>query len=234
MHKIGFQLTKDRELLKSKDYQKIVNLIKKLYENGTVDRAQGYCYSIADMMKSLLSLEGISSKIIECQLTITCFDPPSMKFYGFDQKIKNNDIDTHVVVITETEIPMIIDISISHLYPTKVTSILERANGIGNQLADLELNGTRWVYQTKTVQRFPQYHQTSILERIQTDKKVQKELKLLKLGLILVVVFASLNFGRGAIDFYQTYFQEGNYWGPDHNKKIIDRIEQLEKSMNNK
>lgn len=231
MHKLGFQLTKDKALLKSKDYHKIAEILKKLHENGTVERAQGYCYSIADMMKSLLSLEGISSKIIECQLTVTCFDPPSMKFYGFDQKTKNNDIDTHVVVITETEIPMLIDISISHLYPAKVSSIIERANGVGNQLADLELNGTRWVYQTKSVQRFPQYHQTSILERIQTDKKVQRELKLLKVGLLLTIIFASLNFGRGAVDFYQTYFQAGNYWGPDYNKKVINRIEKLEESL---
>jgi glucosamine 6-phosphate synthetase-like amidotransferase/phosphosugar isomerase protein len=159
-------------------------------------------------------------------------DPPVMIALGYDHRRDTpQQITTHVVVITRTEIPMIIDLSIANLQPDQVRLIVERANGRNGTMATLELGKTTWIYTAKRDQKFPHFYQKSIVDRIETDQRVKREISWLKILIIVAITISSLNALRGGYDFYQTYWVDGNFWGPDHNEKVIKRLDELERRI---
>lgn len=215
-------LTEDRELRKSRDYNTVMSIVEGLWNNEVIQRSKGYCYSTSDMVKTLLEHEGINSRIVECTLTVLGVDPVNMQFLGYEQTTNNREVPTHVVVVTETEIPMIIDLSIGHLRK-EVPYIVERANGALEKIAEIKYEKSTWVYKMRDQQLFPKYHQESIVNRMALDKQVNRQLYYLKIGLWVALVVGVLNFSRGLYDLYQTHFD------PNTSREVIaERINTLE------
>jgi hypothetical protein len=229
--------TTDTELAQTKDYQTVMTQINLLYNSGVVARGSGFCLSMSEMIRTLLVQQGISSRLVECKLTVMSKNPPRLSLIGHDNLTGNtiNDIrqmDVHVVCITDTEIPMLIDLSIAELRPEHTPYICERAPSLESPaIAEYQWSDTTWVYQTKPVSQLPKMHQESIVDRFLTDRKIFRTLRTMTILLAIALVIGTGNAVRGAYDFYQVYIDETNYWGPKHLKELHDKIDQLDRAV---
>lgn len=210
-------------------FKTIKGVVDNLYNSGMIDSGSGYCLSMSDIVLKLLHKEGIKSKLIECSLMVTLKNPPGlylMGYAGFNPNTydENKMLQTHIVCVTETQVPILIDLSVSHIdkkIPYICAPILK--NFEHTNLTEYDFETSTWTYTQKedTELELPKLHQKSILDRIRTDQNVSKEINFIKTLLIVLFCVSSTNFIRGSYDFYQTYINKHNDWGP--NKTIIDR-----------
>jgi hypothetical protein len=226
--------TDDARLLADPDYQIVYATVLQLWEGGIIQRGRGYCLSMADIIHNLLKQKGINSRIVECKLTVVGIDPPGLLLVGHDglNQTQQNAaaIDTHVVCVTETAVPMLIDLSVIGVRP-EVPWILEALTPLNDTLVNLDFGTSKWHYQTKLTSRIPQQHQVSILERFKTDQQTGRSIRLLTVLVVLALCISSLNAARGMYDFYMVY-HEKNFWGPDTMKRLIDKVEKIEQNLN--
>lgn len=197
-------LTSDTTLLNEENYKKVTALMNRLAQNGLIAMGTGYCISMSDLIYVSLKHINIPSRLVECQATVSYIDEqgiPRTKVIGYDgYKPVEGQIDTHVVVVTETIPPLIIDATIGYVLPYGLPVLVDKIEQGSNKiLADLsysEHGGLQITYQEKLFQKLPFAHQTSILDRIETDDKIFKEMSLLKrlnyIG-IGVSIFALIN-----------------------------------------
>jgi hypothetical protein len=225
--------TDDARLLADPDYQTVYATVLQLWEGGIIQRGRGYCLSMADIIHNLLKQKGINSRIVECKLTVVGIDPPGLLLVGHDglNQVQQSAaaIDSHVVCVTETKIPMLIDLSIIGVRP-EIPWILEALDSQGSSMVDLDFGTSKWLYQSKEVSRIPQQHQVSILERFKTDQKTSARIRLLMILVVVSLAVSSINAARGMFDFYMVY-HEKNYWGPDTMKRLIDKVEKIEQHI---
>lgn len=197
-------LTSDTTLLNEENYKKVTALMNRLAQNGLIAMGTGYCISMSDLIYVSLKHINIPSRLVECQATVSYIDEqgiPKTKIIGYDgYKPVEGQIDTHVVVVTETIPPLLIDATIGYVLPYGLPVLVDKVEQGSNKiLADLsyfEHGGLQITYQEKLFQKLPFAHQTSILDRIETDDKIFKEMSLLKrlnyIG-IGVSIFALIN-----------------------------------------
>lgn len=210
--------TLDEELKNTLDYQKVIGIVKGLWGGGTIKRAPGYCLSVSDMMLKLLRTQGIKSRLAECSVTVITQDPPSISMIGHEgiNTGMENEMDNHIVVITDTEIPMLIDLSVFHF--SEITGkpfIVERISPSEScGLSEYIFENSRWMYEEKPNSKVPHLHQQSILDRINLDRKIESSFKTLNRIMVAVAIISSINFVRGLYDFNQKYIIKDNGFGP--------------------
>lgn len=202
--------TLNPEISRDPDYQKIREIVERLWQTGVIDRSRGYCFSLADMVYTLLRHQDVPSEIVECQLTVIRREPqPSLTFLGYDlHKDRENSVDTHVVVVTKTKTPYIIDLSIGHLHPDITRAIVEPLKAEQEYLCQLQIRNTDWIYRRKSHPKFPEYHQQSIIERIEKDQWIERQLRWIKIALTVIIIVTLVNSTRGFYDFYQIHIQD--------------------------
>tara|TARA_B110000503_G_scaffold33244_1_gene54007 strand:+ start:1053 stop:1757 length:705 start_codon:yes stop_codon:yes gene_type:complete len=194
-------ITTSDDLRATEDYKRVKEVIERLIVSGITRMGEGYCISVSDITFNMLSQAGIKSHLMEVQLS--AFDQNNDQKYmvGFTTPYQENNyrnVQTHVVVVTATEIPMIIDLSIAHRLPEGYQCIVDKSTNEGDRVAcRLDILGWSYIYQEKkTALGLPMLHQVSILERITTDNKIFKDIKSLKtlnyIGIVLSV-FAAIN-----------------------------------------
>lgn len=192
----SFTITENPELRSIPEFFKVVGVIESLLQAGTLQKLQGNCVVASELMCSLLEGLGIKSKIVECQLTITKnTDPIELYFIGFDNIGFKGELDTHLVVITETEIPILIDTSIGHYLPADRPAVIEHCtNNSDKNLSLITFESYILNYQFKKTIKLPSLHQKNILQRIQYETNVEKTLRFLKIFIISVALFSVINF----------------------------------------
>lgn len=181
-------------------YKKIQETIDRLSHAGLLIRMQGNCVSSCDLVQNLLHQVGIKSRIVEVQLTVTKYHGettlPDHLFIGYDNLSFGGQVDTHTVVITDTEYPLLIDLSIAHVLENK-KYVLEVLDDHSDFILDRELDSVKLTYQLKKTPRLPAIHQKTLLDRIieeQQSKETMKWLKLLVAGTLgLTVINFMLN-----------------------------------------
>ena len=210
----------DDELKNTLDYQKVMGIINGLWQGGTIKRAPGYCLSVSDMMLKLLHTQGIKSRLAECSVTVITQDPPTISMIGHDgvSTGMKDEMDNHIVVITDTEIPMLIDLSVFHFSElTNKPFIVEKLSPSETcGLSEYKFENSRWMYEEKIDSKVPYLHQQSILDRINLDRKIESNFKLLNKVMIGIAIITSINFIRGSADYYQKYINKTNGFGPVH------------------
>jgi hypothetical protein len=219
----------------SKELDTIKQVLSEFVENNALTLGQGYCISISDMLNSALRHRGIKSKMIEVTLTYSVTDRDGKiftEYVGFDDIPQPGKIDTHVVLITETTPPYLIDGSIQHMMPPNVHAIIEEVPFKSDVLlhSNFVNYGIQITYKLKAQQKIPVLYQKSILDRIQTDNNIFNNLKLLKILIAVALIISSLNAVRGSYDFYQVYFNDENYRGLSGIEKINERLDRIEKN----
>jgi hypothetical protein len=205
------------------EYFKIIKgVVDNLKTSGMLEAGSGYCLSMSDIILKLLHKQGIKSKLVECNLMVTLKNPPGMflmGYPGFNQNNYNSEkmMQTHIVCITETEVPILIDTSISHIdksIPYICAPILR--NFEHTNLTEYDFETSTWTYtEREDVDiELPKLHQKSIIDRIKKDGEIQKQISTIQKIVIIALSISSMNFMRGAFDFYQTYVNQNNDWGP--------------------
>jgi hypothetical protein len=187
-----------------KTYNTIASVLTKLSRHGVLVMGVGNCISMSDIVKTALKHKGIESRLVEVSATFTYYShqPSSLRFVGFDEITNPGEIDTHVVIVTETSPSYLIDASIMHYLPQGVPVLVEpidkklvndRRTLIESDFQDHQIKVT---YLQKRKQIVPALHQESIIERIKTDEKIFKSIDFLtKLNYIGIVLglFALVN-----------------------------------------
>jgi hypothetical protein len=227
--------TEDTKLALTKDYRTVMEIVDTLWQGRVIERGGGFCLSMADMIRTLLLQKGIKSRLVECKLTVMSRNPPALTLIGHDNLIDRtgdiNEMDVHVVCVTDTEIPMLIDLSIMHLR-ANTPYVVERAQFQDDHtLAEYRWGEDLWTYQLKPVSQLPQIYQQSIVDRMQTDRRVFKSIRTISILVSAALLFSGTNMIRGAYDFYQTYIESANTWGPDHNQRVLERLERIEQQL---
>jgi hypothetical protein len=227
MHK--FVITTDEELKKTEDFAKVSKLIFTLMQGGITNAAKGYCISMSDIIYTLLRQNNIPCRIVECQLTLTNKESDNLFVVGFEglKEPNNPGQDTHVIVITETEHPMLIDMSISHILPSGyqgvIESVKQEKHGVMSNIITPQVSLT---YQERNSNSIPFFHQRSIIDRIKTYIDIFSSIKKLKILIIAAVCVSIINGTRGFYDFYLVYF-ERNTWGPTAIQELNEKLNKI-------
>jgi hypothetical protein len=201
-------ITNDIEVKKTKDYETIKIVISRLVESGITRMGEGYCISVSDIIFNLLTQYGIKSHLQECQLSIVDQTTKNTHLVGFEtafHKSTHLKVAAHVVVVTDTEIPIFIDASIAHKLPSGMQVIVDKFENYNDKVfGKVEYDGYNFIYQEKiTGLAIPQLHQISILNRIQTDKKIFNEIKILKILNYIGIFLSSFAMLNIIIKFFQ-------------------------------
>lgn len=183
---------------KVKNFEKIKQAIDRLCASDILERLKGNCIGASDIIQNLLSFYGVKSKQIECQL-FAIKETDSNKdfcFIGFNNiGLNPNTIDTHVVVITETEIPILIDCSIGHLLNESEQIVIRKLNSVDpEKFGEYIIDDITLQYYHKKNIKLPSLHQKNIIEKINEDKIVKEKLQFITKVIIALAIFATINF----------------------------------------
>jgi len=209
------------EIKKTEYFLEIKSVVDKLDSTGMIGAGSGYCLSMSDIAHKLLHQKGIESKIVECSLMVTLKNPPAIHLVGYSG-FRDRDydpetkMDNHIVCIADTEVPILIDASISDV-DKKIKYICEPIVKKENHtnIAEFDFPSSTWMYQEKPESQVPVLHQRSIIDRINTDNRFRRQISFIQKFMIVLLGVSSLNFIRGTYDFYQTYVNKTNSWGPN-------------------
>lgn len=128
-----------------------------------------------------------------------------------------------MVCVTETTPAYLIDLSLGAnlVVPTTV-----KESGV---ISDCEnKQGQRLIYRQKPDPLYPPVLNQNIIARMRSDLELRNTVKTIKWILIAAITVSTLNFVRGAYDYYQVYIDETNHWGPHVIKRIEQRLDGLE------
>jgi hypothetical protein len=208
-----------KKLQETDYYIKIQDVINQLNNMGLLDRGVGYCFSMSDILLKLLYKNGIDAELVECSLMVVLKDPPGMHLVGYNgfSQINNyvDEMENHVVCVTKTPIPILIDASLKHVDPNvPYVCIPITGKELHTNIAEYDFGTSIWTYEKKEKSELPGLHQKSILDRINKDRKIDTDIKLMQKVVISIAIISTLNLIRGSYDFYQKYINQNNNFGP--------------------
>jgi hypothetical protein len=222
---------KNHPVTQTEYFKTVKSVVDGLKTSGMLEAGSGYCLSMSDIVLKLLHKQGIKSQLVECNLMVTLKNPPGLFLIGYPGFNQNNYtsekmLQTHIVCVTETEIPILIDLSVSHVdknIPYICAPILKTYDHAN--ISEYDFETSTWTYTQKldTDIELPKLHQKSIIDRINKDNDVQKQINFVRNFMFLLFAVSVLNLIRGSIDFYQTFVNPHSGWGP--NKTLVQPFE---------
>jgi hypothetical protein len=227
-------LTTSERIKNTSDYIKIKSVIDRMDRANLIWLGRGQCIGMSDVICTALHQVGIKSKMVECQVIITNnnIQPPESVSIGYENSAAEGQIDTHVVVVTDTDIPMIIDASISYLLPSNKSILVDEVVDQSNRVfCNVSAGGFDLTYQKRLANKVIFEHQRSILERIETDRNIFQNLGFLKTLVIVALAVSSINALRGFYDFYARYYHDESLIGISATEAIVERLTALENTV---
>jgi hypothetical protein len=186
------------EIKKHKDYVGLQAMLDRLCANPEViARFPGNCISASDIIQHMLDFYGVKSKLVECQVMLikSAGEQKDFRFVGFNNVgLDPNTIDTHVVVVTETVPPLMIDASLGHYLPEKEWIMIREMNGKKDDLmGEYVINDISLTYRPKKQIKIPGLHQKNIMDRLEEDAKNRQSIKKLYWFVAALVGMSILN-----------------------------------------
>lgn len=226
-NKIIRNIIPDDIIEKDADYEKVIEIIDDLWKGQIIQNGSGYCLAMSDLLYNLLSHFGIECELVECSLLVIKKNL-EVKFVGLDSNrgTDENLMKNHVVCIVKTKVPIFIDIGI-YGQVENVPYVISTLNGDekNNSLAKVNIDGNFFRYSKKSVSTIPQINQRGIVDKINFDNRVKKEIKYIKLIVSIAFCVSTLNFVRGLYDHYQKYINKDNGFGPNKIHVIYEEPE---------
>ena len=184
--------------------KQIVAALEDLVNSGDLlQRLNGNCVASADILQHMLKFHGVDAKILECQVFLVQSTPNSevkdFMFIGVNQqrKMNPNEIDTHVVVVTETNPPVLIDASISQYMPN-TDSILVRVVDpdcmTSEVLAQYNIGNLSITYRPKKSIKLTDLHQKNLLDRFKDSQIINTKISLLQKIIMGIATLSLVNF----------------------------------------
>ena len=187
----------DEILFKHPNFKNIERTLDNLCRTDAVEGLPMNCISACDILQNMLSFYDIDSKIIECQL-MAVKENSEMKefcFVGFDEVVHDEGIDTHVVIITQTEPPILIDASIGHLLPKEHQIVAKVLVDLDPEIiGKFSVNDVSLTYHPKKNIRLPGIHQKNLIDRIKNENAIDKKIKLGTKVIVAIAFFTIINF----------------------------------------
>jgi hypothetical protein len=190
------------EIFNSPESMKILEVIDNLYKSGMAINFAHNCIAASDILQASLHSIGIKSKIIEVQLNVFRDDGTDNKDYlyiGYDGVTFPGEIDTHVVVITETKEPLLIDLSLGHILPSDRNRIITKCNPKNKYIASLDVGNLKLSYFVKTSVKMPHLHQKNLVERMIEDNKTRNVVDQLRVFIYFLMGLSIINFTLNSI-----------------------------------
>lgn len=181
----------ETKFLTDHDQYKIVQgVVSEMQQQNLMVHGAGFCWAMSDLVFQRLKQLGIKSRIVECELTVVCIDPPVFNVIGNNNvPEKPEQIATHVVVITEhPEQPLLIDCSIQHVLPNPYAWVCAMTNDTPDVMAQIKRGAWMLTYRNKIGSQFPKLHQFNIVERIKLDEELRAGIRRNKLLTLFVIV----------------------------------------------
>jgi hypothetical protein len=164
------------------EFRAAQQLIAEMDADGAVARFQGACLPASEVIQAVLHSRGIKSRLLEC--TALVVNSPTngnnIEFIGFDTLVplQINEADTHMVVLVEAEQPFIVDASIGYKMGSHKYVVLAPLNATDPDIiAEAGFKQASVTYRVKKNLRFNTVHQKTLTERLETERRVQEELK---------------------------------------------------------
>jgi hypothetical protein len=197
-NKNDITISNDKDIIEHPQYKIIVDILTKLSASGIIWNLHGNCFAASDMLSAMLIQSGVECTMVECQASIRIQQEDGTSFFnlvGYDNFSFNGQVDTHVVVVTKTEIPILIDLGISQYLSQDHPFIVEKVDNkdpdvLGNYIFD----NYNIIYQTKRNIRFPSLHQKTFLERVNAEVQASGKIKTMTLLVYFVSAFTLFNF----------------------------------------
>lgn len=204
------EYTSNPSLLKNPKYHKIRDYVNSLEKSSHANSFSGNCVATCDILQTLLAQIGIPSKIMECQVSVVreINGDKIYNFVGYDNYSYQGQIDTHTVIVTDDENPILIDMSIAHLLPENQKYVIEylekkpplkESKFDKNTLGDFKYGDCSVTYMEKSSIRLPSVHQKNLLQRIVSEQNLEKRMDILKYLVIGSVTLGLVNFSLNVI-----------------------------------
>jgi len=183
---------------------RIRQVLNELDRDRILERLSNNCVLASDMIQGMLHAYGIKSRCVE----VTMFASRALDdgtravtVVGFDRETGNHSIDTHVVVVTQTTEPILIDASIGHLVRDSRSVLVapvheETLDGLICETTFTNLNVQ---YRVKRNVRLTTYHQKNIVERLKQEYELLHNVNWLKTAVIVSLAISGVNFLLNAI-----------------------------------
>lgn len=186
----------NKYLFEHPQYLQAREVVDQIKEQNLLSLGAGYCWGMCDLVWQRLADRGIKSRIVECELTISCSDPPTFAVIGANGKPGHpNEVFTHTVIVTEHERPLLIDTSIAHYLPQPFAWVCAISDTTNNQLANAVRGNWTLTYRPKLNPKYPALHQANIIERINLDQEIRRSIdfnKKLAFAAIAIIVVGLL------------------------------------------
>ena len=196
------EFTNDKLLLKNPQYHKIRDMLTSLLRNQETSAFAGNCVATCDIVQALLSQIGISSKIIECQVCVikNIDGNRNYMFVGYDNYSYPGQIDTHTIVVTEDNNPILIDMTLGHHLPQDHQYIIERIsdskkNTDGKEIiAEYTFKNAEITYFAKKNLRLANIHQKNLVQRLVDEQKFKATMAFMQKMMYVTLGIALVNF----------------------------------------
>lgn len=182
-------------------YKTIKSVVDGFVRSPLFKTFSGNCIAASDMVQAALALKGIQARIMEVQLSMlrNKENANDYMFIGFDNIASTGHIDTHMIVVTDTEVPLLIDLSLAKYLPAELPFILRPIYPDGEIIADFDHLNIRMQYSYKKNIRYPQLHQKYLVQRMQDEKEIRNVITLIKYIAAGALSLAGINFVMNTI-----------------------------------
>jgi len=177
----------------------INKVVRDLSENQILQRLPGNCILAADLVQNMLYSEGVNSRPVEVQVIFSKVNEQGDKFthlLGYDNKFHTPyQHDTHVVVVTETDPPYLIDTSIGNILGNLEAVVIKEIEESKNDLlCETVIEGCSVIYRVKKNIKLPFFHQRDVVDKLKQTVKIQRTLSFLKWFVIVAAGIGIINF----------------------------------------
>lgn len=177
----------------------IIKVLDKISDTNVLERLKGNCISGSDMIQNMLHYHDIESKTLECQVFVARENAKvQFLFVGFNNlapNTTNNLVDTHVVVVTETNPPILIDAALGHVLPHDNQIIIQPLESTDpSKFGEFKIGDSTISYFEKKNIKLPSIHQKNLIDRLKADQEVNKKLTFMQKSLIFLGCFSLVNF----------------------------------------
>jgi hypothetical protein len=163
------------------EYITVQKLLKEMNDDGIITRFQGACLPASEIVQAILHSRGVKSRLLECTALVNnnSATDKSIHFIGFDTivPLKEEETDTHIVVLVEAGQPFVIDCTIGNkLGNPRYVVVAPLSSNDPDIIAEAKYKNASVTYRVKKHPRFFNIHQKTLIEKLETEKKVQTDI----------------------------------------------------------
>lgn len=183
---------------KQPEYEIVQALVAEMDHDGQIERFQGACVPASEIIQAILHARGVRSRLLECTALVvnSPVNGNAIHFIGFDSLVPLTpyDVDTHMVVLVEAEIPFIIDASIGQkMGNAKYVIVAPLSSADPDIIAKASFSNASVTYRVRKNIRYQNIHQKTLIERMESERKMSKDIDTLYLMVKTLLAIGAFN-----------------------------------------